>query len=184
MTDLAEVAPIMTPGSVAGEPGLEWTSPRRLARLGLRRLRRVRRRIATLPRSGAAPRAGRVLDDLMFTLRLLPRPVRDRFLVGPDIRGYLSEAETWIETGRLTRLIPARSASGRLAAAGPVRSTARLFDLVSRTEHLVTLDPGDASMPASPGAAGHSPGTASTRPLSIWRRSSWDCGSPIRVPVP
>jgi HEXXH motif-containing protein len=58
---------------------------------------------------------------------------RRRLLCGPDLRGFLSEAATWIQACRLAARVPA----GRRGTA--IR--ARLFDMASRTEHLVTLAP-------------------------------------------
>jgi len=104
----------------------------------------VRRRLAALPRAGSVRRGLPVLDSLLATLRALPRPIRDRVLVGPDIRGFLAEAETWLEAGRLSRLSLARPAARREAAlgrGGTGSPTARLFDLVCGTEHLGTLVP-------------------------------------------
>ncbi len=139
-----EVAAITTIGTLTVDPALDTESlSLRLARLGLRRLRRARRRLAALPRADAVPRAVPVLDSLLATLRALPRPVRDRILVGPDIRGFLAEAETWLEAGRVCRLVLAGPAGRRPAvdSGGRGPSTARLFDLVSRTQHLATLVP-------------------------------------------
>jgi HEXXH motif-containing protein len=117
-------------------PGMEGQSIR-LARLGLRRLRRARRNLAALPRADAVPRAGPVLDDLLATLGALTGQVRDRILVGPDIRGFLAEAEAWLEAGRLARLALVET----LGPDGRASWRARLFDRVSRTEHLATLVP-------------------------------------------
>jgi len=140
-----KAAAITTIGTVTIEPGLETENPSlRLARLGLRRLRRVRRRLAALSRTDAVPRGVPVLDSLLGTLRALPPPVRDLNLVGPDIRGFLAEAETWLEAGRVSRRILAGPAGRRPAArrrGGKGPSTARLFDLVCGTPHLATLVP-------------------------------------------
>jgi HEXXH motif-containing protein len=142
MTRPGEIAAITTIGAVTVGPSLETDDlSLRLVRLGLRRLRRTRRSLVALPRGGSARRAVPVLDGLLATLRTLPRPVRDRVLVGPDIRGFLAEAETWIEVARLSRLLLARSAGGRPATGRTGSATARLFDLVCRTQHLGTLVP-------------------------------------------
>ena len=140
-----EVSAITTVGAVAVEPGLETDNlSLRLVGLVLRRLRRTRRRLAALPRACSVRRAVPVLDSLLRTLRALPRPVRDRILVGPDVRGFLAEAETWLEAGQLSRLLLARSELRRPATGGrggTGSATARLFDLVCGTEHLGTLVP-------------------------------------------
>jgi len=132
-----------TEGAVSAAPALDTESlTRRLALLCLRRLRRARRACAGLHRPDAAPRARPVLDSLLATLRRLPRPARDRILVGPDVRGFLAEAETWLEAGRLSRVVLARAAERRATAVGRHGpATARLFDLVSRTPHLAALVP-------------------------------------------
>ena len=139
-----EVSAITTVGAVTVEQGLETDnlSPR-LARLGLWRLRRTRRRLASLPRAASVRRAVPLLDGLLATLRALPRPVRDRILVGPDIRGFLAEAETWLEAGRLSRLLLARRVHRKAPGGrgGTGSTTARLFHLVCGTEHLGTLVP-------------------------------------------
>jgi HEXXH motif-containing protein len=140
-----EEAAITTIGEVTGEPAPHTENlSLRLARIGLRRLRRSRRRLSSLPRIDAVPRAIPVLDGLLAALRALPRPVRERILIGPDVRGFLAEAETWLEAGRLSRLVLAQPARRRRAVGGQGgrdRSTEWLFDLVSRTQHLATLVP-------------------------------------------
>src|SRR5204862_4925885 len=55
-----------------------------------------------------------------------PASLRRRILRGPDLRGFLSEAETWC---------------GMLERSRPGADPARLFDLVARTEHLTDLVP-------------------------------------------
>jgi hypothetical protein len=79
--------------------------------------------------------AGGSLAEVEAKLRTLDAAARRDVLHGPDLRGWLSEAELW---------------SGVEAAArrGDRR---RLFDLVSRSEHLVSLLPSgrlDARFPA------------------------------------
>ena len=115
-----------------------------LARRSGRRLRAVRRRIGALPRADAVPHALRVLDGLTRTLRVMPRPDRVRILIGPDVRGFLAEADTWLEARRWAAMSLARR-TGRGADArrghGASRAVERLFDVISRTEHLVTLVP-------------------------------------------
>ena len=140
-----EVTTITTIGRATIDETLDTDSlSLRLARLGLKRLRRARRRLLALPRTEAVPRAVPVLDSLLATLRDLPRPICDRILVGPDVRGFLAEVTTWLEVGRLSRLVLARPAGRRPVSGGRDRqgsSTARLFDLVSRTQHLGRLVP-------------------------------------------
>jgi len=122
------------------------------------RLRRVARALETLAgRRGRDRRPGRgrtpgrgcrpvrgmpaalpaLAAEVRAALADLPAPARRRALCGPDLRGFLSEAETWIEVLRL-----ASSAAPR---------TAPLFARISRTEHLLTLVPAgrvDAAFPA------------------------------------
>ena len=80
--------------------------------------------------------------------------MRVRILTGPDVRGFLAEAEIWIEVRRLAlSLLKSRGRDGRLAGGPPGRARlqARLFDLLSRTQHLTTLVPRgriDAALPA------------------------------------
>ena len=93
--------------------------------------RRTAGRLARVAR--ALPQARPALLALSSTLASLPPEARRRHLRGPDLRGFLGEAEIWIAALRLA------AAPGRHAEAARAR---RLFDLVSRTEHLVTLVPG------------------------------------------
>src|SRR2546427_1168225 len=80
--------------------------------------------------------------------------MRLRILTGPDGRGFVAEAETWIEIRRLAlSLLTSRGRGGAPAGGrhGRARLQARLFDLVSRTQHLTTLVPRgriDAALPA------------------------------------
>ena len=108
----------------------------RLARLGQARLRRVRRLLRGPEHRRLRPRAGALLDALASTLDSLPRASRVSILLGPDLRGFLAEAETWLEVGRLAAAIPR---AGRGDPAG--RRPALLFDRIARTEHLATLVP-------------------------------------------
>jgi hypothetical protein len=86
----------------------------------LRRLRRLEHHLGTRPS----------LRTLVGALRGLvaaaPLPLRRRILHGPDLRGFLSEAQTWCDM---------------LDRSRPGADPARLFDLVARTEHLTTLVP-------------------------------------------
>ena len=56
----------------------------------------------------------------------MPPPLRRRLLHGPDLRGFLSEAEIWTDI---------------LERAEPGRDPGRLFDAVARTEFLTVLVP-------------------------------------------
>ena len=101
------------------------------------RLRRLRRRLARHP-SGTTPRMPRqCLDELIAVLRHIPREAQRRTLRGPDVRGFLGEAELWLDVSRLAADTGAHSRTGsrrRLLEA-------RLFDRVSGSEHLLTLVP-------------------------------------------
>ena len=108
----------------------------RLARLGQARLWRVRRALRGPAHGRLRLRAGALLDALASTLDSLPRASRLPILLGPDLRGFLAEAETWLEVGRLAAAIPR---AGRGDPGG--RRAALLFDLIARTEHLATLVP-------------------------------------------
>jgi HEXXH motif-containing protein len=97
-----------------------------------------------------------VLGALKATLRALPPETRLRTLIGPDIRGYLAETETWNEVRDLARALLAAHRPGRPDGAPAERRRrkrleTRLFDLASRTQHLATLAPRgriDAAFPA------------------------------------
>jgi len=80
------------------------------------------------------------------TLRALPPETRVRVLTGPDVRGFLAEVETWIAIRRLA--LSLHVPQGRKSSGAPaggrrrqVRLRTRLFDVVSRTQHLTTLVP-------------------------------------------
>jgi len=128
----------------------------RIARLALRRLRRARRARLAFPAPGAGPQARAVFDAMAATLRALPPETRVRVLTGPDVRGFLAEVETWIAIRRLALSLRARHGrKGRGAAADgrrrQVRLRTRLFDEVSRTQHLTTLVPSGRIDPGFPG---------------------------------
>ncbi|MFQ5877981.1 MAG: HEXXH motif-containing putative peptide modification protein [Acidobacteriota bacterium] len=110
----------------------------RIARRTARRLERVRRELGR-PRVRRAVPGGRVcVDEARAALAALPADLRRRALCGPDLRGFLAEAEIWI--GALRRAAVRRRSA---AAAPPGRWTRdSLFDLVGGTEHLVSLAPG------------------------------------------
>jgi HEXXH motif-containing protein len=120
-------------------------------RLDLRIAARTARRLAAVRRVLGRIRQGRALQGgagaiaaLAPALSRLPREDRIRLLCGPDLRGFVGEAEIWIEVLRLATPPRGRRPAGRAgAAAGPAsdRGTERLFDRVSRTEHLTTLVP-------------------------------------------
>jgi HEXXH motif-containing protein len=112
-------------------PGGAKSLSLRVARLAFHRLRRARRSPDASPRVAIA--------RLAAVLRTLPEETRTRILTGPDVRGFLSEVETWLEVRRLA-LSPA-------AKHRPVR----LFDLVSRTQYLTALVPRGRIDAAFPG---------------------------------
>jgi HEXXH motif-containing protein len=104
---------------------------RRVAAVTARRLRRV------AGAHGVGTALGRRVAEVRETLAALPAAARRRHLCGPDLRGFLSEAEIWIDVLRL--------------AAGPRPDVARLFSRISGTEHLLALVPAgrlDAAFPA------------------------------------
>jgi hypothetical protein len=72
---------------------------------------------------------------------------RLRLLHGPDLRGFLSEAEIWSDA-----YLAAADARGP-ASRGRKRPVERLFDRISRTEHLVDLLPGGRIDPGFPSRA-------------------------------
>ncbi|HET8947420.1 MAG TPA: hypothetical protein VFQ07_10590, partial [Candidatus Polarisedimenticolia bacterium] len=86
----------------------------------LRRLRRLERRL------GARPALRRLVGVLARLVAAAPTSLRRRVLHGPDLRGFLSEAETWCDM---------------LDRSRPGAPPDRLFDLVARTEHLTALVP-------------------------------------------
>src|SRR6266850_3508250 len=104
----------------------------RVARRTAGRLARAARALGRPSLARALPQARPVLLALSATLASLPPEARRRHLRGPDLRGFLGEAEIWIAALRLA------SARGRRGEGARAR---RLFDLVSRTEHLVRLVP-------------------------------------------
>jgi len=111
----------------------------------LRRVARALKRLAGRRGRGRGHRPGRdlpaalaaLVGESRAVLAGLPAPARRRVLCGPDLRGFLSEAETWIDVLRLA------------APAEP--DAVPLFERISRTEHLLTLVPAgrlDAAFPA------------------------------------
>jgi len=127
-------------------PGAAAELARAVAAVTAGRLRRAERSLETLARQrGRGGRSGKVLATTLaalvaqgrVVLASLPARARQDALCGPDLRGFLSEAEIWIDVLRLT------------APSGPEVVT--LFERISRTEHLVTLVPAgrmDAAFPA------------------------------------
>jgi len=105
----------------------------RVARRAAARLARVRSRLARAPLARDVPEAGAVLAAVAEALRRLSNDARRRALAGPDVRGFLAEAECWIAIRRLGARRGARRSDPRVAA--------RLFDHVCRTEFLPTLVP-------------------------------------------
>jgi HEXXH motif-containing protein len=121
----------------------------RVARRSAARLRRVRRTVSARPWARLFPEGRTILSGAGALLAALPAAARRRLLTGPDIRGFLNEAAIWIEVHRLAGY----GATGRPGPAGRRAADvrARLFDRVSRTEHLATLVPRrrlDAAFPA------------------------------------
>jgi len=141
----------MSIGPRSGEPGV---GAERTARKGLLSLAGARRRFAALPRADAVPAAGPLLEELQATLRAIVPPARHRILDGPDVRGFLAEAWTWLEVLRVSRRVAAGAARHGVRAGpdgGRAAAEARLFELVARTQHLVTLVPRGRIDPGFPG---------------------------------
>ncbi len=113
--------------------------PRLEARIALR----TARRLARLRRHWSE--AGRRLEELRATLGELPALTRRRILYGPDLRGFLGEAEIWIEILNRAKAAARSGARGR-----PDRAIAGLFDRIARTEHLTTLVPAGRLEPGLP----------------------------------
>ncbi len=89
------------------------------------------------------------MSALSATLAALPPEIRDRALRGPDLRGFLSEVETWLTIRRVASEIVAIGPRPRRGARRR-QALARLFDRLARTGHLATLVPGgriDAGLP-------------------------------------
>ncbi|HZM70202.1 MAG TPA: HEXXH motif-containing putative peptide modification protein [Candidatus Cryosericum sp.] len=110
---------------------------RAAAGVTLRRLRRAAVRFRTPALARLEPRAATLLRAARDLIRELGP--RDRLLVlhGPDLRGFLSEIEIWSGV-----LLDARSTNSK-----------RLFDRISRTEHLVELLPHGRVDPGFPARA-------------------------------
>jgi len=103
------------------------------------RLARVRRLLAAPDLRTMAPAATPLLHVLSAMLRRMPVAGRRRVLHGPDLRGFLTEVETWTTIARAAAV--ARPGSGRSTRERPDRRMLTLFDKISRTEHLVLLAP-------------------------------------------
>jgi hypothetical protein len=120
----------------------------RLARLAeartLRRLSRLEGRLARV-----RPRGLRSLSGLPGECRRLlataPLSLRRAVLHGPDLRGLLSEGETFCDI--------LEAAARKRADRAHRRRADRLFDLVARTEHLTTLVPAGRIDAGFPGRA-------------------------------
>lgn len=102
-----------------------------------RRLRRAADRFRTRTLAGLEPRAVPLLGAARDLIRELDPGDRVLLLHGPDLRGFLSEIEIWSEVWLLSRAADSR----------------RLFDRVSRTEHLVALLPHGSVDPGFPARA-------------------------------
>jgi hypothetical protein len=98
---------------------------RAAAGVTLKRLRRASGRFRTPALKHLEPRATTLLAAARGLIRELDPGDRVQVLHGPDLRGFLSEIEIWSEV-----LLLARAQDSR-----------RLFDRISRTEHLVALLP-------------------------------------------
>src|SRR6266571_1315059 len=126
VTNIAKAASILD--EPLGRPGALST---RLARRCVVRLARARRALGAASPAATRPRAGGLLGALSSTLDLLTSEMRDRALRGPDVRGFLSETETWLAIRRV---------ASEIVALGPRRRTrrqralARLFDRIAGTE--------------------------------------------------
>ena len=106
--------------------------------IGIRIARRSAVRLGRLRRdaiwTGLAPG---ILHELTAALRLLPPDARRHALTGPDLRGFLSEAELWVGALRLAGEVTRRGLSAKKRRA----LVAKLFDRAARSEHLITLVP-------------------------------------------
>ncbi|HUD72993.1 MAG TPA: HEXXH motif-containing putative peptide modification protein [Dongiaceae bacterium] len=111
----------------------------RVAAATAARLRRLERRLAE--RGGGSGGDRRELRRLTRAARALlgeiPGRLRVETLRGPDLRGFLAEAETWLRVERLAVAV----AAARRRTAGRAALEAELFERISRTEHLVHLVP-------------------------------------------
>lgn len=111
-------------------------SRRLTARIAARtaaRLGRLQRAFSPPAVRRLVPEGVTVLAATRLSIRQLTPADRERLLHGPDLRGFLTEGEIWVDVLRQ---------AGRLAAdpsAG--RARARLFERLAATEHLVTLLP-------------------------------------------
>lgn len=104
----------------------------RIARRSAVRLGRLRHD-AIRTGTGAA-----ILQELTAALRLVPPAARRRALTGPDLRGFLSEAELWGSALSLAGEVDRRGLPARRRRA----LVAKLFDRAARSKYLVTLVPG------------------------------------------
>ena len=97
-----------------------------------RRLDRVRNGSRGPGRAARLPAAGELLRDLRLSLVQAGPAIRRRFLHSPGLRGFLAEAELWLQVIGL-----ARAARGRRAT----RAIDRLFDRVCGTDQMIVLLP-------------------------------------------
>ena len=107
--------------------------------IGIRIASRSAARLGRLQRD--AIRAGMgaaTLHELTVALRLVPPDARRRALRGPDLRGFLNEAELWGGALSLAGELNRRGLPARRRRA----LVAKLFDRTARSEHLITLVPG------------------------------------------
>src|SRR6266481_994045 len=92
---------------------------RAVARRSARRLRRLGVRLRAIASTGALRRLVRELQDCLLDH---PAEARQRLLHGPDLRGFLSEAETW------TGIVALARDAGRAPQARTAAARNRLFD--------------------------------------------------------
>ncbi len=115
----------MRDGHIPGTPALAA----RLARRAAARLERAARVWRNAGLAAALPGSAEVVRACRDALAAAPPGIRARCLTGPDVRGFVNEAQSWTRAVALAR------------RAGTTRSRTQLFDLVSRTEFLAVLVP-------------------------------------------
>ena len=107
--------------------------------IGIRIASRSAARLGRLQRDAIRTGMGAAtLQELTVALRLVPPDARRRALRGPDLRGFLNEAELWGGALSLAGELNRRGLPARRRRA----LVAKLFDRTARSEHLITLVPG------------------------------------------
>ena len=123
-----------------GDPRLVAEETRRT----MARLDRVGRRLARGDHPARRSRdpfaAAPILAAFGRAITSLPHPERASAVAGPDVRGFLGEAELWIDVLDLAAALRRRARHGRRSGSRR-RVQERLFDRIARTEHLATLLP-------------------------------------------